>query len=88
MPSELQAAKTGNSYDFGSFFARVQPYLSWQDVTLGTLETTIASDKFDETRAPAQLLTAMKNNGFDLSAWPALRSLTAILRERKPRCRR
>ena len=63
---ELQAAKTGNSYDFGSFFARVQPYLSWQDVTLGTLETTIASDKFDETRAPAQLLTAMKNNGFDL----------------------
>lgn len=63
---ELQAAKTRNSYDFGSFFARVQPYLSWQDVTLGTLETTIASDKFDETRAPAQLLTAMKNNGFDL----------------------
>lgn len=63
---ELQAAKTENSYDFGSFFARVQPYLSWQDVTLGTLETTIASDKFDETRAPAQLLTAMKNNGFDL----------------------
>ena len=63
---ELQAAKSGDGYDFTAFFSRVQPYLSWQDAVIGNLETTIAQDKFDATRSPAQLLDGLKAAGVDV----------------------
>lgn len=56
---ELQAAKEGNDYDFTNFFSRIKPYLTWQDVVIGNLETTIAASNYNATTAPAQLLQAL-----------------------------
>lgn len=63
---ELQAAKSGDSYDFTEFFSRIQPYISWQDVTIGNLETIIAQDGFDAVRSPSQLLTGLEQAGMDV----------------------
>ena len=60
---ELQAAKSGDNYDFSAFFSRIQPYLSWQDAVIGNLETVITQDKFDALRSPAQLLDGLKTAG-------------------------
>ena len=63
---EYQAASTEGGYDFSAFFTRIQPYLTWQDLLIGNLETTIGTGNYDNTTAPAQLLTALKDTGFDV----------------------
>jgi len=64
----LQAAKSGNSYDFTKFFDRIVPYISWQDFTIANLECSIAEKGFDEDKAPEALLSAMKEAGIDVVA--------------------
>lgn len=63
---ELQAARAGDSYDFTNFFSRIKPYLTWQDIVVGNLETTVGTSGYSATVAPAQLLSALKDSGFDV----------------------
>lgn len=70
---QLSAAydvKTGK-YSFDDVFTGVKSYLSTPDLTLGNLETTLAGpaggySSYPRFNSPAELLTALKNSGFDV----------------------
>lgn len=64
---ELQAASLeAGGYDFTNFFSRIAAYTSWQDFTIGSLGATVGSSNYDATTAPASLLTALSDAGFDV----------------------
>lgn len=64
---ELQAASLeAGGYDFANFFSRIAAYTSWQDFTISSLGATVGTSNYDATTAPASLLTALSDAGFDV----------------------
>ena len=63
--------KTTGEYDFLPFFANVKEYLSGADLTLGTLETTLAGKEATYSgstkyNTPESILAALSDAGFDM----------------------
>lgn len=65
------------SFQFREIFAPVQPLLSSADLTLATLETTLAGEEagYGDYNTPSQLLDAMQYAGIDLLSLATERSL-------------
>lgn len=62
------SAKTKDGYDFSEYFTHVAAELSRADLTIGNLETPVASQKpsgYPRFNAPAELLDELKSAGFD-----------------------
>ena len=65
---QISALTEDGGYDFSEYFAVIAPELSCADVTVGNLETPVASGApsgFPSFNAPAELLAELKNAGFD-----------------------
>lgn len=53
-------------YDFSNMFRRVSGYINEADIVMGTMETGIASGKYNETNAPIEFAQAVKDSGVNL----------------------
>ncbi len=67
--SQIAAAKNGNSYDYDTCFALIQPYLQNADIAVANLEVTLAGPPYKgypQFSSPDELASAVKKAGFDI----------------------
>ena len=64
----IKAAKSGSGYDFTNFFGFIQPYISWQDVTIANLDASVTEAAVSVTNAPDALLSGLSAAGVDAVA--------------------
>lgn len=55
-----------NTYNFSHMFGNVSDYISDADIVMGTMETGIVDDKYNNKRAPKEFAQAVKNSGVNL----------------------
>lgn len=55
-----------NIYNFSHMFGNVSDYISDADIVMGTMETGIVDDKYNNKRAPKEFAQAVKNSGVNL----------------------
>lgn len=55
-----------NSYDFSHMFRRVSGYIDDADIIMGTMETGIMSDVYNDKNAPTEFAKAVKDSGVNL----------------------
>lgn len=64
----LEAADTGDGYDFAKFFKHIKPYIEDADLAIANLETTLSGEPYSGypiLRGPDKLAEDLKSVGFD-----------------------
>ena len=67
--SQIESARSGDSYNYDTCFSFIKPYLESADIAIANLEVTLAGPPFKgypQFSSPDELAESAKNSGFDL----------------------
>ena len=58
--------KEKETYDFSHMFNNISNYINKDDIVIGTMETGIVNEKYNDERAPIEFAQAVKDSGVNL----------------------